>query len=325
MNSEILLLGGFGRSGTTGIRELLKSHPEITSTEKSELRILTDPGGFISLKNCFVDNWTFWRGDQAIHEYIQICKDLNRKWFGGYLFSNYKAEFYGNFQQANNQLLDDIVLSSYNGIWAKHAKIFNKTVLKFINHNRIKWISRKIYITAPMDYFTFLKISKKYFDKLLERKLNKEKASIFLIDEPYISQNPKECMEITGATKLIVVLRDPRDVFLSFQGQDWSPRKKEHSLNMLKSIYNNWTMKKKYLSVDNYLELKFEDIVANFSKTFNELCKFLNILPPENILSNTNFSSQKAHVGRWKKELSNKEQEDLNNYFDEIIDQLEYK
>jgi hypothetical protein len=325
VNSTIILLGGFGRSGTTGIRELLKSHPEITSTAKSELRILTDPGGFISLKNCLVDNWTFWRGDQAIHEFIQICKDLNSKWLGGYVFANFKSEFCGNFQKANNQFLDDIVLFSYDGIWAKYANIFNKTFLRLFNHKRFKWISRKIYITTPMDYFSFIDISKNYFDKLIERKLNKEKASMFIIDEPFVSQNPRECMEITGATKLIVVLRDPRDVFVSFQGRDWSPKKKEHTLNLLRSVYSSWEYKKKHLSVENFIELKFEDIVTNFSKTYNELCKFLNVEPMENILSNTNYSTQKAHIGRWKQELSSKEQEDLNIFFAELLVQLNYR
>jgi len=129
IDSKLILLGGFGRSGTTGIRELLRGHPDITSSKKSEFRMLTDPGGLISLKNVFVDNWTFWRGDHAIHEFNDFCKNLNSKWFGGYALSNFKVEFYGNFEEANKQLLDHLVLSSYNGIWGKHANIFNKSLL----------------------------------------------------------------------------------------------------------------------------------------------------------------------------------------------------
>lgn len=325
INPKLILLGGFGRSGTTGIRELLKGHSDIISTDKSELRILTDPGGFISLKNVFVDNWTFWRGDQAIHDYKKICKNLNSKWFGGYAFSNFKTQFYGNFQKANKQLLDNIVLSSYEGLWAKNTTIFNKSLLRILNHKRPKFINKKIFNTSPMDYSQFKDLTRNYFNTLVEKKLHNENASMYIIDEPFISQNPLECLEMTGAHKLIIVLRDPRDTFVSFKGRDWSPKEKEYSLNLLKSVYSYWLMKKEKLSKEIYLELKFEDIVTNFSQTYNKLCHFVNISPIADILTKTNFDFQKAHIGRWKLELSMEEQEDLNNYFSELLVLLGYQ
>ena len=325
IDSKLILLGGFGRSGTTGIRELLRGHPDITSSKKSEFRMLTDPGGLISLKNVFVDNWTFWRGDHAIHEFNDFCKNLNSKWFGGYALSNFKVEFYGNFEEANKQLLDHLVLSSYNGIWGKHANIFNKSLSWLLNKKRLKLINRKIYITDPIDYSQFKKFTRDYFNTLIKKKLHNEGASMYILDEPFISQNPKECIEITGANKLIIVLRDPRDVFQSFQGRDWSPKEKKHSLILLKSVYSYWLKKKKQLPEELYFELKFEDIANDFSKTYNELCLFLNIKHIPNILSQTNFNFKKAHIGRWKHELSMEEQEDMNNYFSELLALLGYQ
>ena len=73
------------------------------------------------------------------------------------------------------------------------------------------------------------------------------------------------------------------------------------------------------------VELKFEDIANDFSKTYNELCLFLNIKHIPNILSQTNFNFKKAHIGRWKHELSMEEQEDLNNYFSELLALLGYQ
>ena len=53
--------------------------------------MLTEPGGLISLKNVFVDNWTFWRGDHAIHEFNDFCKNLNSFYF------KYKKEIFAVF------------------------------------------------------------------------------------------------------------------------------------------------------------------------------------------------------------------------------------
>jgi len=323
-DSKLILLGGFGRSGTTGIRELLKGHLEFTSTDRSELRILTDPGGFISLKNVFVDNWTFWRGDHAIHEFKALTKDLTSKWFGGYPLSNFKAEFCGNFEVANKQFLDNLVQSSYYGKWIKHSNIFYKLLSRLIRPKRLKMFNREIFITHSLDYSQFKEITRNYFNTLVEKKLQEDMASMYIIDEPFISQNPTECMDITGANKLIVVLRDPRDVFQSFQGRDWTPRDKDSSLNYLKSVYSCWTMKKEQLPKGLYLELKLEDIVSNFSETYKRLCQFLNIDPKDDILLNTNYSPEKSHIGRWREELSNKEQEELNNYFSKLLTQLNY-
>ena len=40
IDSKLILLGGFGRSGTTGIRELLKGHSDITSHINFRLLII---------------------------------------------------------------------------------------------------------------------------------------------------------------------------------------------------------------------------------------------------------------------------------------------
>ena len=92
----------------------------------------------------------------------------------------------------------------------------------------------------------------------------------------------------------------------------------------LKSVYSCWTRKKKQLPKEHYLELKLEDIVSNFSETYKRLCQYLNVDPKDDILLNTNYNPEKAHIGRWRKELSNKEQEELNNYFSKLITQLNY-
>ena len=68
----IILIGGFGRSGTGAIHQLLRAHDEIYALPHYEFRLLTDPDGLLSLKSAIVDNWNIFQADFALDRFINI-------------------------------------------------------------------------------------------------------------------------------------------------------------------------------------------------------------------------------------------------------------
>ena len=154
-------------------------------------------------------------------------------------------------------------------------------------------------------------------------------------------------------TKFILNIRDPRDVASSLYSRfdDWN-----RSIDRLKKDFDY--IKKFYLL--GHL-VKYEDIVYNFENTFIDICKYLNIDFDENMLKYYEYApnwydvkeprnindSDKAYVngqptnnqirrswqvkqplfdgtGRWKKELSSSQIEDVVNNVGEVANFFGY-
>lgn len=67
-----VFVGDPGRSGTTVVRECLASHPEIHGLS-DEPRVIVVPGGLLDMLNTFIMDWDPWRGDEALHRFVQLC------------------------------------------------------------------------------------------------------------------------------------------------------------------------------------------------------------------------------------------------------------
>lgn len=141
-------------------------------------------------------------------------------------------------------------------------------------------------------------------------------------------------LEMFHDGKTIVMIRDPRDVLISFKNMTTEP-----GLRYLDSIFaslDSFQYTKKFqneLSPKNFEIIKFEDLVNNPKKIIKNLCKFLEIEFKDTMLDSTQFKDKsknkwegnsafnkkiigisKDTVGRWKNQISK-----IELYFLEMI------
>jgi len=85
---------------------------------------------------------------------------------------------------------------------------------------------------------------------------------------------------------ILHIVRDPRDVFLSRTKADWS-RKRLDFVNIL-AYYNQFRRARKYgrmLFGENYMEIRYEDLVRKPKDTLQRICDFLSLNYEEGMLS----------------------------------------
>lgn len=123
-------------------------------------------------------------------------------------------------------------------------------------------------------------------------------------------------------TRIINIIRDPRDVFLSLSKVDWSNK---NPLTFCLRYKKNIEVVKKYINSNYFKLIKYEDLVANPEDNMKEICFFMDITYSNKIIKNFNKSENinydvlkepwkannagklnQSNFGKWKKDISNK-------------------
>jgi hypothetical protein len=140
-----------------------------------------------------------------------------------------------------------------------------------------------------------------------------------------------------GNIKFIHMIRDGRDVASSITTMPWGPK-------TVKEAAHNWTTiianTRKHVGKDYYIEIKYEDLVREETKILKEVCEFLGEDFNQQMLdyykdeglggsdeSSYNQIIQPLYtksIGRWKKDLSTKEQKDFMEVAGETMRTLGY-
>lgn len=321
----VILIGGFGRSGTGAIHQLLRAHNQIYTLPNYEFRLLTDPDGLISLKSAVVDNWNVFQVDFALDRFIKLYSNLGKNLPGPYVRSNFKKHFDVSFFKAINEFLMDLCIIEYRGLWAGKSTLIQKVILKITHQNKRLIGNPKIRYCKNYNESEFYTVSQRFIQNMHQKCMKMNNNSIILLNEPNSTQSPEYCMNLSGAKKMIVVYRDPRDSFASFRTKDWTPNKIKDAIAFFKSVYARWFKEREKINGKKILEIKLERLVKKPEFEIDRLSKFLGMDLNIELLNKSKFSPNNAHVGRWKKEFTNSEKNQINSEFSEILNYYNYK
>ncbi len=315
---EIILLGSFGRSGMGAINNLLAPHPDIFATPY-EQRLLTDPDGLLSLEMALTENWTAWQADFAISRFRDLTRNLGPKWAGTYVKSGYRKRFGPEFEEAVGTFLDRLVTFSYRGVWAARATFPNKALLRLTKPRRYFFNSEEIFFAPSISPEEFSELAREFIRHLYRGVAAAKGATRVVVNEPFVSQNAARCLRLTGSRKLIIVSRDPRDSFASFMTRDWSPQELPQAVEFQRCAQQRWLQQRSELPADQYMEIKLEDLVTDLATAVRKLEEFLEIEITPEVMAQSQFTPERAHVGRWRKQFSPEERTQINDAFAEIL------
>jgi hypothetical protein len=311
MNSfDFICVSGYGKSGSSACVDLLKEFEFIGGPEK-EFRIPKDPCGLLDLELSIVDNWEFVRHNTAINDFLEYCLMQSRE---DGIFKkkgmNFSNILYVDFMKESVEYIDRLNDFMYSG-----DTILNRYRLNAIQSFKQRLKSKFGLGSEVLMHFSrpskdrFLVETRRYLRKTFENYAANENLAKIVLDQAISPVNIKKTLKYFDNSKLIIVDRDPRDIYTTLISQ-----KKLLGVEILnnKSVYKyiKWHRAgREQVAQDSdsvfmknrVLRLNFEDFFLHYDETLENIKEFLGIdFSHKDKGIKFQYIDIKQHVGIWK-------------------------
>mgnify|MGYP000232170689 CR=1 FL=1 len=307
---DFICVSGYGRSGSSACIDLLKEFEYIDGPNK-EFRIAKDPSGLLDLELSVVDNWEFIRHNTAIKDFLEYCSMLGRS---ESIFKKVGKDF-------SNILNVDLMKESITYI----SKINNftyigDTMLHRYHLNALQSFKQRLnskfgLSNATLMHFSrptkekFLLETNEYLKRTFENYAANKKIHKVILDQAVSPTNIKKTLNYFGNAKLIIVDRDPRDIYATmvnekrFLGVDTLDTNLVHKYILWHSAVRAQSHNDiNNINLDNkVLRINFESLFVDYDNTLNKIKNFLDI-DFEHKDKGLKFSTDTMHdhIGTWK-------------------------
>ena len=311
MNSfDFICVSGYGRSGSSACIDLLKEFEYIDGPDR-EFRIAKDPFGLLDLELSVVDNWEFIRHNTAINDFLEYCSMLSRE-DGTFkkVGKGFSELLYVDFMKESVEYIDRINDFMYSG-----DTMLNRYRLNALQSFKQRLRSKFGLGNATQMYFSrpskdkFLVETQLYLRKLFENYAANKKIHKIVLDQAISPTNIKKTLQYFDNSKLIIVDRDPRDIYANmihqkmFLGADvldddsvykyieWHRAVRKQTTQDIDDIFIK----------DRVLRLNFEDFFLHYERTIKDIKKFLSVdFNHKDKGVKFRCESVDEHVGIWK-------------------------
>jgi hypothetical protein len=305
MNCKYLCVSGYGWSGSGLYIDVLKEMNEFSSLN-FEFSLIKEPNGVLDLDYAITENWDVLRAHFAMAEFRSYCRILNRR--------NSKFGMWGldigsnlgvNFEELTDEFLSDIAEFSYKG---------NTRILRYsLNHIQsiMQKVSRRLMpkkfgsqemFFAKLENEEFIKIVRNYLNKLFAQSFRNNHVKCLILDQAIPTSNSCRALEYLDSSKLIIVDRDPRDIYVDLIKNNVLLGSEAPGIERAKK-YVSWHLglrANKPAESRDVLHLNFEDIIMNRCATLTKLINFLNL--PSDAFNHNSFDSSQSfkNTGMWR-------------------------
>lgn len=326
MAERQIFIIGTGRSGTTVLREILGRHSRVHAFSK-ELRFITDANGLIDLSQTLTHNWNPFNASESIVEF----RNLMLKYLWGqhihhfalsalytfilngaarkYRFSTLSNTIpYDHCEATLDAFVDEITLGQSPGYWYG-SKSYQ--------------VHPMLYITRRMDMSELYPLMGAFVDDLLSYPLQGSSKTCWCDDTPINILNGHHIAKMLDTARLVHVYRDPRDVVASYADseQAWAPDDPILSAHWVSQIMEKWNDKKKSVDPEQYIEIKYENLVANQKEYMKSIVDFIGV-GFENALLDIELIDRS--VGRYKTDLASDDLSEVTRIVQPVLDEYEY-
>ena len=306
MDNKVIFIGGSGRSGTNILRKLLSKHSQVASLP-FEHRFIIDPDGIVDFYNSFTLNWSPYQSDVKIKRLNSFLMNLAIKSEDKSNYVDWElSKYFPHYIENVKKLISNLKSFEYKGSWPGSDKNINEYKIWFSDFKDIESIKLILADFIKKNINSFLEINKKKF---------------FVEDNTWNILYAKELDILVPPSKLIHMIRDPRDVVASFVNQSWCPDDLKQSIEMYKSIIEKWFEVYPVLDNNKFKLVKLENLVFNKNTEIKNICNFCELNFESNLLE---INLSKHNSERWKNQFNKKEQNFLNDSLKDIINKFNY-
>tara|TARA_B100001971_G_C18166599_1_gene524567 strand:+ start:143 stop:1171 length:1029 start_codon:yes stop_codon:yes gene_type:complete len=281
-------VSGFGWSGSSAVVDLLREFEGYISPG-FEFSLIKEPYGIIDLENFLVDNWDVIRHDHAIKLFLEFCKILNRPYsYVGKWGLNIGVKLNTNFLQESYNYIDKLSDFTYKGnsrIDHYSLNNFQSLFKKIQRRMGISSASIRTRIFSKPDSKKFIEETQLYINNLFLEFANNNNCSNIILDQAIPTSNISRSLRYFERIKLILVDRDPRDIYIdlinqkAMLGQSYSDKEMldKYLIWHTKIRSNIYEINSLKFLDGKILQVKFEDLIINYEATREMISNFLNI------------------------------------------------
>lgn len=319
-------ISGFGHSGKGVVTDLLKEFDGYQVPHYNfEFNLIRIQGGLINLMQDLVENWSPIRSNAAIYRFRNVIERIGTtasitkpsSWFiaNG---MNYEGYFNNHFFEESHKFIEQLVHFSYEGEWPYpmidepgYKQFWQRFLLKTKLKKAFK---REILVSIPHNFVELCNI---YLNNLFSHLLEPGKKVMILHNalEPF---NPTDGIRLLGDAKIIVVQRDPRDIFASTLSQEnsyvpeyetsrhWQIKRDfllssriEDFIFRQKTLYSQIVEKEE----KNVLRVSYEEVILNYEESLSRIYSFLGEDRSVHVNKGKYLIPEmsKNNIGLWKK------------------------
>jgi hypothetical protein len=307
---DFICVSGYGKSGSGACIDILKEFDHIDGPKK-EFRIAKDPYGLADLEFSLVSNWDFVRHNTAIHDFMNYSQILSRE---GGMFKKAGKDFSRmldvDFMRETEKYIDSIVDFKYYGETLLHN--YNSTAKELFFkkvRSKLKIGNKKLMYFSKLEEREFLLKTNLYIDSIFSHYATKNNLKKILLNQAIPLGNISQTIRYFNHSKLIIVDRDPRDIYTTMMnekrllGADLKdPAILEKYLIWHKAVRAKSSVDIKNAGLKkNILNIYFESFFTDYDRTLLKIKKFLDI-DFDHSEKGVRFSPEnmKEHVGIWR-------------------------
>ena len=302
---RIIVSTGYMGSGSSAITDLVAEFKDCQNEFKSyEYVLLHSPNGLFDLEDKLLLGNNAIRSDEAIRTFYNQMKKLYDKKF--WWVGNYKKVIGPKFMKITDEYVNSLINFNYDSYWYTHEEVNAKMFFKLLIRKPFKMLSRnKLKFKKVLKYNDGMKIclptkeefynkSKKYINNIIEQ-ISRGKKNVIL-DQFVLPFNLYRIDNyFDDKLKVIVVERDPRDVFI-LNKYIWQEKQCGVPIPLNVDDFCEYykRMRKSEIKTDSnkVLRVKFEDLIYNYDKEIEKIKKFLNFKNSDHISKKTRFNPE---------------------------------
>ncbi|SFW17060.1 Sulfotransferase family protein [Prevotellaceae bacterium HUN156] len=296
-------------SGSSALTDLVAEYSTVKNLSDYEFRFVHDIDGIADLEYHLVDCHNRHNSGHALKRYKKLC-EFNH---GTGFIQRYEPYFNGQFLNISLDYIKELTDFEYKGKWFYdmyergrwfyYAKSLQTKIYRRLNINRSS-MPHEITLASHPTREQFLTATRKYIMRLMEA-ANVENNPILMMDQILPSSNINKCLKyFPEETKLIIVTRDPRDVYLS-EKYVWHENIAPHDADLFCKWfdYAHSSNRDEVPDPQKVMQVNFEDLIYKYEEILPKLETFLGLKSEEHVHSFEGLNPKRSYGNTqlWKK------------------------
>lgn len=285
---RIISCASYYGSGSSAITDLISEYEDVFSLTNEEFRFVQDPNGISDLEYNLVENFNRHNSGWALKQYKKKVDFYS----GNFLTHRYEKYFKGNWKKISYNYINELTDFSYKGSWvydilAKGTiyfyftlilnKLLKETIWRKQPERSLNLLKNEITYCSHPSEEKFLKLTRNYIFELFNSISGN--SSNIMVDQIVPSTNLKRYIRYFDDIKVIIVDRDPRDIYC-LEKNIW----KDGLVPNSPKIFCKWYKYTRYgrnkelrENKTNVKFIQFEDLIYNYDATVKEIENWLGL------------------------------------------------